>query len=117
MTSTATMPETPSSSTSRRASARRSGIVPVSGRAWETCDGAEAASFAAGLQDALASPHVYCGKTLVARSSISLGFYSAAFNAASEMFVATDKALMSHKHSDKIGIACAGADDRLSLAS
>ena len=84
---------------------------------WETFDGAEVASFAADLQDVLALPHIYCGKTLVARSSISLGFYSAAFNAASEMFVATDKALMSHKHSDKIGIACAGTDDGLSLAS
>lgn len=84
---------------------------------WETFDGADAAAFAAELQATLALPHVYCGKTLVARSSISLGFYSAAFNAASEMFVATDKALMSHKHSDQIGIACVGADDDLSLAS
>lgn len=84
---------------------------------WETFDGADVAAFAAELQDILALPHFYRGKTLVARSSISLGFYSAAFSSASEMFVATDKALMSYKHSDKIGIACVGADDGLSLAS
>ena len=84
---------------------------------WETFDGADVAAFAAELQETLALPHAYHGKTLVARSSISLGFYSAAFSSASEMFVATDKALMSYKHSDEIGIACLGADDGLSLAS
>ncbi|WP_373005751.1 GGDEF domain-containing protein [Hyphomonas sp.] len=84
---------------------------------WETLDGADVAAFAAELQDILALPHVYRGETLVARSSISLGFYSVAFSSASEMFVATEKALMSHKHSDEVGIACISTDDGLSLAS
>jgi len=84
---------------------------------WETFDGAEVAAFAAELQHTLALPHVYHGKTLVARSSISLGFYSAAFSSASEMFVATDKALMSYKHSDEVGIACVGTHDGMSLAN
>jgi hypothetical protein len=33
------------------------------------------------------------------------------------MFVATDKALMSYKHSDEVGIACVGTHDGMSLAN
>ncbi|MFH1518860.1 MAG: GGDEF domain-containing protein, partial [Pseudomonadota bacterium] len=84
---------------------------------WETFDGADAAAFASELQDVLSRPHSYRGKALHAPSTVSVGFYSIAFSSASEMFVATDKALLGTKRSDRIGFAKTEPDDELSIAS
>jgi diguanylate cyclase (GGDEF)-like protein len=84
---------------------------------WETFDGADAAAFASELQESLSLPHAYRSKMLEAPSSVSVGFYSAAFGSASEMFVATDKALMDNKRADGAGIAIVGIDDEISIAS
>lgn len=84
---------------------------------WETFDGGDVAAFVAELQDALSRPHSYRGKTLHAPSTISVGFYSIAFNSASEMFVATDKALLGAKRTNQIGFAKTDPDDELSIAS
>lgn len=84
---------------------------------WETFDGADAAAFASELQDVLSRPHSYRGKSLYAPSTVSVGFYSIAFSSASEMFVATDKALIGTKGSDQIGFAKTDPDDGLSIAS
>ncbi|KCZ92794.1 GGDEF domain-containing protein [Hyphomonas johnsonii] len=82
---------------------------------WDTFDGAEVAEFAAGLKQALAAPHSHGDITLMAPSSVSVGFYSASFATASDMFVATDNALISRKRVRGGDVAIVDTGSDLSL--
>ena len=86
---------------------------------WDTYDARDVESFASRLRDDLAKSHTYYGKTLDAPSSVSVSLNPDAFQSASEMFVATDKALLNLKRRPENGITILGHrkdDGDLSIA-